>query len=301
MANSPGMVSRARYQLIVLDLDGTALDHTGRVCSTLCPLLEKAEQQGLRVTVATGRRWATAQAFVRELGVKLPVVVQNGALVVDVSSNTAWVEYTLPPNVVAGLVDAALADPKVDVFGYTTLATSEQIWWTKRPTSAYGRELARLGTRVSEAELRAPAHGYVKIGVYGPRDQNAVGAWYAALPPSLRSEESAAVTLYRPYPNPTVSAQYHDFPAARAAEFLAPGRSKAAAVADILRKLNLGWDDVVAFGDDFNDLELLQQAGLGIAMANAAPEVQSVAKAIAPRHDEQGVARALEAFVLQGR
>lgn len=77
-----------------------------------------------------------------------------------------------------------------------------------------------------------------------------------------------------------------------------PGRaSKAAALQQLVETWDQSLDDVVAFGDDTNDVEMIQEAGLGVAMGNAVPEVISVADWVTATHDEDGVAQVLEAVM----
>jgi 5-amino-6-(5-phospho-D-ribitylamino)uracil phosphatase len=78
-----------------------------------------------------------------------------------------------------------------------------------------------------------------------------------------------------------------------------PGASKAAGVQVLAQKLGCTLDDVVAIGDGYNDLPLLEAAGVGVAMGNASDEVKARADVVVNGHDEDGVAEAIERFVLQ--
>ena len=75
------------------------------------------------------------------------------------------------------------------------------------------------------------------------------------------------------------------------------GASKAAALHWLLERWGLSLDEVIAFGDDVNDVEMVAEAGLGVAMANAVPEVKAVADRITTTNDEDGVAAVLEEFL----
>ncbi len=84
-------------------------------------------------------------------------------------------------------------------------------------------------------------------------------------------------------------------------EFLAPGVSKGAAVRWLARRLGIPLEQTMAIGDQFNDLEMIEAVGHGVAMPSAPPEVQAVARYIAPDLAEEGAAQVVEALVLSGR
>ncbi len=83
-------------------------------------------------------------------------------------------------------------------------------------------------------------------------------------------------------------------------EALSPNVSKATAVAFLAARYRVRRDEVIAVGDSGNDVSMVQWAGLGIAMANATPDVLAVADWVAPSVQEDGVATVIEKFVLDG-
>ena len=84
-------------------------------------------------------------------------------------------------------------------------------------------------------------------------------------------------------------------------EFLAPGVSKGAAVRWLARRLGIPLEQTMAIGDQFNDLEMIEDVGHGVAMPSAPPEVQARARYVAPPVSEEGAAQVVEALVLPGR
>lgn len=79
-------------------------------------------------------------------------------------------------------------------------------------------------------------------------------------------------------------------------ELVPKGIDKAQSLRRLLAKINLTPADMIAFGDGYNDLSMLKLAGMGVAMANAAPEVRADADYITLSNEEDGVAAALEHF-----
>src|SRR5690606_37058072 len=79
-------------------------------------------------------------------------------------------------------------------------------------------------------------------------------------------------------------------------EIMAPGVSKGTAVRIVAKRLGISPQETIAFGDQLNDIDMLETAGYGVAMANAVDDVKAVADRVTLRHDEDGVAHILEEF-----
>jgi 5-amino-6-(5-phospho-D-ribitylamino)uracil phosphatase len=86
---------------------------------------------------------------------------------------------------------------------------------------------------------------------------------------------------------------------ARIGEIMAPTATKAWAVESVVKRWGLDLSDVIAFGDETNDIEMIAECGLGVAMTNSHPDLLAVADRIAPSNDEDGVAQVLESLVLE--
>ena len=84
-------------------------------------------------------------------------------------------------------------------------------------------------------------------------------------------------------------------------EFLAPGVSKGQAVRWLARRYGIPLEQTMAIGDQFNDLEMIEAVGHGVAMPSAPPEVRAVARYLAPPVANEGVAQVIEALALPGR
>ena len=80
-------------------------------------------------------------------------------------------------------------------------------------------------------------------------------------------------------------------------EFLHPSVNKGAGFEALCSHLEIPLEQTAAFGDSFNDIEMLQMAGEGIAVENAIPEVKAVVQRICPSNEENGVAQVLEAWL----
>jgi len=273
-------------RLLVLDIDGTLLDPTGQVTAPTLAAVRAAAASGCVVTLATGRRYRTARPIADALGLELPILVQNGALIKD--SVTGEVLYHRH-------LSCAAAAVAVDY-----------LWHVGLQPIVY--ENAFAGERVFTGPVE--------------RDGPVNGAYFARQPDHyLRCRTLDALV---PQENPLEVAAVDDSACLSA---IAPGLvhpglrlintiyssgagflevldahcSKAVALHELARLLDIPIAQTMAIGDNLNDLELLAGAGIGVAMGNARPEVQAVARYITGSNAEDGVAMAIERHVLGER
>jgi Cof subfamily protein (haloacid dehalogenase superfamily) len=262
-----------RYKLIVLDLDGTLLDGRKLITDRTRVTLERAQSDGVAVAIATGRSYAMARFFVDGLPLNGPQITYNGAAIVDPVTSRPMYLQALPSNLVSPVI-GFLCDERV----FTSYFTEDDIYVLQRSSL----ELALVPADMPPAKEVASFdellhHPAIKIVATAPRDRidalRPVGE--AAFGADLYVTRTDAVLL----------------------EFLHPEVSKGAALRKVMQSLGLDSDQVIAFGDSHNDLDLLQIAGTGVAMGNADNEVKAQADIVAPPNTEDGVARVLEAML----
>lgn len=267
-----------RYRLIVLDVDGTLVDRERRISPDTLGALEAAKASGVRVTLATGRMLASALPYARKIRADAPLILYNGARIQDPANGAILYSAHLPRHqAVRGL---RLAQQ----FGlHANLYLGEGIYIER--VSETSRESARKDgvEQVAVGDLVGFLAGQqedpVKILLIGLGDRlEAFAAAYRAdtqdLPHIVRSEPTYLEILRR-------------------------GVTKGAALLRLCEFLGIPPSAAVAFGDNLNDLEMIQAAGLGVAMGNAHADLKQAAKVVAPSNDEDGVASVLRAHVLR--
>ena len=269
-------------RLIALDLDGTLLDSEKRISPRNRAALDAAAERGVHIVPTTGRFFDAMPAVVRDLPFVRYAVTSNGAAIYDRAEKRNISECRIPLETAFAILDAlddfdCIYDCYMDDWGWNSEATVAKAD-EYAPDIHYAAMIRDLRTHVPDLKehLRATGHDVQKLLAY-------------VKDPSLYGPITAAVAAVAPGTVATASNS-------RMFEFNAPGAHKGAALAKLAEHLGFGIENVMGFGDGLNDLTMVRDAGLGVAMANAVPEVLAAAKYIAPSNDDDGVAEAIEHF-----
>ncbi|GCE24247.1 hypothetical protein KDK_80470 [Dictyobacter kobayashii] len=200
------------------------------------------------------------------------MITSNGATIIDTRTNTIVHEQLVPEQYILPVLEAAR---RLDLqFCYYT---SEQLYAEKTLYDRHNWYLADVPVRSVQDIVEVYPQPCIKIGAYGDAE-------------TLREKRLELERLF-------ADQLYVTQTAAQWLEFLHPEVSKANALKTITRLLDIQPSEVIAFGDNHNDLEMLRFAGLGVAMGNAHEEVKAVADYVTLTNTEDGVADALEKFV----
>lgn len=284
---------------VITDVDGTLFPFgTSRAISPRnVAALERAMDRGVYVSLATGRipgAWSDAiRAQLLRLG---PGVFCNGCLGVDPDGEVLW-QHPLPSAVVSAVAElsrerlsvvgggklSALAAAQGDDgrYRYLELAPDGPTWVSDLIASAREpREIVK-----DYDDLTAVSAPHVLKFVFFTRDDD--DSW-ASMPAVIAALRSALVGL---------GAEVLDC-GPRQCEVLPSGVCKGTGVLQLLQKIRVEPAAAMACGDAENDVEMLQVVGIGVAVANAKPVALAAADHVVASNDEDGVAEAVERFVL---
>ncbi len=256
-------------------MDGTLLTSRGTISPVTLAALDRARAHGLSLTLATGRRLATVQPQVEELGLTLPLILQSGAQIVDPGSGEALYSNPLPREQVAAVVRAAVEEGVQPIL-YEDRAIAQHLLTgpVAHDSPAMGPYLAarpELVRRLSYDALAA-VDGALQVAVIDN------------LPVARRVAARLQVAHCR------VLVSYSAGLDAYFLEVFHETCSKGEALRHLTAMLDIPLDAVVAVGDNYNDDEMLRAAGLGVAMSNAEPEILAIADKIVPSNDDDGIA-----------
>ncbi len=276
------LAARFPIRLLALDIDGTLVGDDLTLRSRTIDAVRGATARGVQVVLATGRMSSSARGFAETLGLHGPVIAYQGALIREMSQlgrplGRLLVHRPLGVEVARETLHWA-ADHGLDAH----LNHLERLIMPFDDPRAedYSRFLGARSELVPDLErwIRHPVTKVLAVG----RD----GA-----PARLMGEARAD---FAGRAEATVS--HPDF-----LEFLAPGVSKGRAVRWLARRLGIPLEQTMAIGDQYNDLEMLETVGHGVAMPTAPGDVRAAARYTAPPVDDDGSAQMIEALILAGR
>lgn len=261
--------------LIALDLDGTVLDEDLHYTERVAAALAAAQAQGVRVTIATGRAFVAIRPLAQALRIQAPVIGYQGGIVVDPTTGHVLHRITMPDDLARAAIHQALAeDLDFSLFVNDTIYQRE----LRRSREFYDRWFGlplRIAPDLTTALDQGSATKFILTAE--PEESLRIEArWRAHFGDQLHMVRSHRLFF----------------------EGTPQGVSKGVALAWVAARLGVPRARVMAIGDAENDRAMIEWAGVGVAMGNAAPDVQAVADWVAPPVHEDGVAAALERFVL---
>lgn len=283
-------------KLLAIDLDGTLLDSCGNLSAENIAAIREAESRGVFVTIATGRRFRDARPPALELGLNAPLVTHNGALVKYAESLKTVFASLLDTETTREIVRVGKklggnalvsADPHgkgsllYDTVSEANLPLRRYLEWSER---LHGDDAAEAVIRVAELESSLCDHEIIHISFSGACDP--MRQMLDFLQAELKDTVSILPTIY----------PHLDF---TLIDILPPATSKATGIAAIAAINGFGSESVMAIGDNFNDLAMLEYAATPVVMGNADRDLlarQEFFKTV--NNDEGGVAAAIKKFIL---
>ncbi len=256
--------------MVVTDMDGTLLDRSGATVSERnIAALQRAAAAGARVVVATGRPiWWLGPVI--DAGFTGTAVCMNGAVVYDIAAGEIIASSPLTPNTMQHFVGEL-----------------------EGQTDGFALAVERLGVSLQACIAEEHYHHPWEFGYFQRAHRSVLLAEPAAKLLVRAGDDSRALAdAARATGVESVHITYSTDDGL--IEVAASGVNKGAALAALAQRWRIDPAEVIAFGDMPNDLEMLGWAGHAVAMANAHPDVTSVATEIAADHHEDGVAQVLE-------
>jgi Cof subfamily protein (haloacid dehalogenase superfamily) len=257
-------------QAFACDLDGTLIGRDGLLGPRTRAAFARARDEGVRVLLATGRMFRSARRYLDEAGIEDPVVCYQGAAVVDPRSGEFLLHEPIPLDVAREAI-AALQElgHSPNVYVDDQLYVASETEYSRRYSAFQHLPVVEVGDLL--AWLERPPTKLVAVA-----EPPVLADVRAALEPRLAGRVFLTTSL--PY----------------MLELGNPGVTKGSGLTFVAALLGIDLDRVVAFGDGENDVELLEVAGFGVAVADGHPRLLAIADRTCAGPDEEGVAGVIE-------
>lgn len=260
----------ADIRLVVSDIDGTLVDKTETIPQALIDAVHRCREAGITFALATGRTAELAAPFVKALNIDAPCIEGNGAFIRR--GDVCLVEHGFSVAPVREILKRA------DALSMTVTLADTSRERAVRETD-YVRYHQAMGGRFREllpfSSIDWENDRFQKVMIMDERRSGQIE--------EIRD-------LLKPYAGLYWITTFSD----KAVELGPRDCNKATGVRDLTKILGIGMENVMACGDYRNDLEMLQQAGCGVAVDNALPEVKAVADYVATKPYALGVVEALQ-------
>ena len=266
------------YRLIISDLDGTLLrdDHT--ISEYTKAVIHRVSDQGIDFMLATGRIFGGAKQYAKDLKLNTPILACNGALIKEAEGKLL---YGRP------IQQETLAEI------FKSLLDRELYFHCYGEESFYTRKFSDHLNGFYSFNNDLPEEERFPMIEIDPLELLGKATIYKVL---ARCEgEAARKDLYQglsKIPGTSVTVSWHD-----TFDICANQVSKASAIERYTKEKGIDPSEIICFGDNYNDLDMLQYAGLGIAVENGVQALKDTADYVTGNSNEDGVAKAIEKFV----
>ena len=283
-------MNKLKYKMLVSDMDYTLLNKEKKISERNREAVKKAIEKGVHIVVATGRIYTSARVYAKLLGVSTPIIASNGAIIreaaVDNSKDTEKTIFKDTLNKEAAKKMIQLSREYGLVCHFFTEDT------------IYSEKLVDISLRYTEWNKYLGEEDRVKIKIVDNLEEIFEQEKVEILKAVVVDKDSEKMQWLRNGIEETgivsVSQSMKDN-----LEVMNKGVTKGNAVKILAQMYGINREEIIAIGDNENDMSMIEYAGMGIAMGNAEESLKNVANHITGDYQKDGVADAIERFILQ--
>lgn len=262
-------------KLIACDLDGTLLNSERQISERTKKAVQKVIKAGKMFIIATGRMYIAAKPFAEQLELDVPIVTYNGALIKGSKSEKIFLEQPI------------------------NLATAQELLDYLKITGSYANFYVGDTLYIKEHNDYSFKYGEMQnnhtcIKALGEAFYTAPGRPYKVL---LMMEEEELPGTMAKFKERFADKLHITSSHPQFLEVMEPGVNKWQAIKKLASQFNIKPEEIMCLGDSGNDLEMIANAGLGVAMGNAQESIKKAAKIITASNDNDGVALVLESIL----
>ena len=270
-------------RMLAIDIDGTLLTPQQHISPRTKEAIRAAQEMGIIVTLATARRYSNSKQFADELGIEMPLITCDGALIIHHPDGSVLHTHSLPGLVAQQAIEIIVRNKVQPIIhhinGKCEETLSGLVEFDNQSVQGYFRLFPKVH-RMPHSKLCLGRPDPLRVVAFASEEEiNRMVPEVAQLPCWWN-------TLQR-----------GNYDCAELS-IMNKACSKATGVAALARHLNISLPQVMALGDHTNDIEMLSSVGWGVAMGQAPGHVQALAHAVTATNAEDGAALAIERYAL---
>ncbi|MFC3883601.1 Cof-type HAD-IIB family hydrolase [Bacillus songklensis] len=266
------------YKMIVLDLDDTLLRDDLTISSRTKQALMDAQELGVKVVLASGRPTYGMRSIAKDLRLEeygSYILSFNGAKIINCQTNEELFSSTLSPETAHRLYDIS----RREGVGILTYTDDHIVTETAEPYASIESNLTGMPVMEVGSFIEAVSEPVVKVLMLKEAEK------LAEVEKKLQQELAGKLSVMRSKPF--------------FLEFTEVGVTKGTSLDYLTQTLGIKREEVIAMGDSYNDLAMIEFAGLGVAMGNAPDDIKAKADYVTDTNMNDGVAKVVEKFVLK--
>lgn len=284
------------YKLIAIDIDGTLLNSKSELTERTKTTLRKASEKGIYIVLTSGRMTENVKKFCEEIGADKYLIAENGASIINLKTGELEYSKYMTHEVVNKVLDVC---DNNNIY-YMVYTNKELIVKNIKHMAMFFYKQnynpnARVDTIIAGRDyIDSVTDNFTKLMICD-EDRSI----YNSIVTKLNTISEIDVS-----PVPHISSKKLEVDGEKRtieysyADICASGANKWNAISVLARKLDIKSDEIIAIGDNINDIKMIENAGLGVAMGNGSPHVRALADIVAPTNDDDGVACIVEKYVL---
>lgn len=289
------------YKLVAIDLDGTLLNSYGEISSETRDAIKKTVEKGVEIVLASGRPISSVEDLANELRANHYIVSGNGATVYDMQKQETVYERFLSKEQILNIVKICEENSiYYNIYTENEVLTKSlnynTLFYHSENTHKQEEKRTNINilTDVYDYVLRANNQKYLKVTVC---DQSRIV--FGSIIKKLRTIRDIDVLDVEHMSKKVIKAGTEEVLVEYCyTEITNQNVNKWTALEYIMEQENIKREEVIAIGDNVNDKEMIEEAGLGVAMGNSTQAIKEIADVETTTNNEDGVCKILEKYIL---
>lgn len=271
------------YKLICIDMDGTLLNTDNDISENTIAAIKKATALGINVAVSTGRLFVSAKYYADKIGINTPIIASNGSYIRNRTTDEIRYKKILGIDNCKKVLSILKEYNMYPHFNtYNKIFTEKIIY-----SSEYYTRMNKLLPVEKRIDIELVSNWDDIFNLYSDEILKCIVS-----DDDIEKVKKVKTIVAKETGLEVVSSFENNF------EIMAKGVSKGRAVEFLAKTYGISKEEVICIGDSENDFSMINYAGLGVAMGNAAQLIKENANYITDTNDEDGVAKVIEKFVL---